>query len=95
MAKRLHFGQRDVNRVCTSYGKHLQRQQSALLYFSVDWNVDMMAGVRAAVLYTEGKTDEDSRVTRYKEHEVSTLHRSMRERNKLLKPLLFWHLGFS
>lgn len=45
----------------------------------MDWNVDL-AGVRAAVLYIEGKTD-DGRVTIHKEHEVSVLHRSMCERN--------------
>lgn len=47
----------------------------------MDWNVDMMAGVQAAVLYIEGETDEDGRVTIYKENEVRALHRSMCERN--------------
>lgn len=43
----------------------------------MDWNVDMIAGVGAAVLHTEEETDEDGRVTIFKEHEGSIPHRSM------------------
>lgn len=46
----------------------------------MDWNVDMMAGIGAAVLYIEEETD-DGRVTIFKEHEVSIPQKSMCERN--------------
>lgn len=75
MDRRLHFSQWDGNRVCTSYGKHLQKQQCAFSS-SLGWNADI-AGFGAAVLDLEVETDKDGRVVIHKEHGVGIPHRSM------------------
>lgn len=61
--------------MCTSYGKHLQKQQCA--FSSSLWAGMQTAGFGAAVLDLEVETDKDGRVIIQKEHGVGIPHRSM------------------